>query len=79
MTRYNHFAPVPYSPVNFKSVEIGQKFRIGRFNGKRHIYMLTVKTGDLSYKEVRTQKEHTLFSSDFIVYEYQNKPTHDKE
>ena len=71
MSRYNHFAPVKYEPINFNTLKVDQKFRMGIWKKKRHSYVIMIKTGDLTYTETKNKKEHQLFSNDLIVYKYE--------
>lgn len=71
MSRYNHFAKSKYEPMNFQLVQVGQKFRMGRHSGKRRGYVIMIKTGSLSYVELKSNKEHTLYGNDFTVYKCQ--------
>lgn len=68
MARYNHFAPVDYEPISFKDVEIGQKVKLAKHKGNRTSYIIITKTGDLSYVELKSKKEHTLFGNNLTVY-----------
>lgn len=73
MTRYNHFAPEKYPRIGFGSVGIGEKFRANKWDGKkarRNIVM--VKTGELSYMELKSKKEYTAINIEFDVYSYNN-------
>ena len=71
MSRYNHFAPLAYVPINFSTLEVGQKFRMVKFKGKIRRYLIMEKTGDLTYIELKSKIEHKLFNSDINVYKYE--------
>jgi hypothetical protein len=71
LARYNHFSPQVYQSVWFYEIKIGEKFRSDKFkDGKRRKDIIMVKTGNLSYKELRSDKEYNLISSEFIVSSY---------
>lgn len=70
MARYNHFAHIKYEPINFSTVEIGQKFRMGKHRGNRHRYLVMIKTGELSYQELKSKVDHAPHDKNFIVYKY---------
>jgi len=68
MSRYNHFGLQKYIEINFKDLDIAHSFRLTKFDGKRRRKdILMIKTGPLSYMEVKSKKEYTLFSSDLSV------------
>ena len=71
MSRYNHFAPLKYVPINFSTLKDGDKFRMAKFKGKIRRYLIMVKTGDLTYMELKSKIEHTLHNSDITVYKYE--------
>ena len=69
MARYNHFADIKYPKLNFKDLNIGDDFRYGRYKNNRHGFVIATKTGDLSFVEKRSKKEHTLFDNNgYVVY-----------
>lgn len=73
MSRYNHFTPRKFQTIDFKDVKVGEKFRMDKHKGKiarRDIVM--VKTGDLSYRELISKREYTLFSGILKVSHYKN-------
>lgn len=69
MSRYNHFSPIKYKPVPFDEINIGQKFRKDLFKGNiRRKNIIMIKTGLLSYQEIKNKKQYTIIHSDnFIV------------
>lgn len=75
MTRYNHFKEPKYEPISFKSVEIGQTFRMSKWKGKTRRYLMCKKTGDFGYMEVKSGKEHTLYGNEFTVYKHEPPKT----
>jgi hypothetical protein len=68
MAYWNHFAEEKFDPILFKEIEIGQKFRVGLFKGKRRSVVIAEKTGMLTYVEVRSKTEHYLLSDEIRVY-----------
>lgn len=68
MSRYNHFAPVKYEPVNFSSITVGEKFRMRKYKGRNARYLIMKKTGELTFMEVKSKVEHVLHNSDITVY-----------
>jgi hypothetical protein len=71
MSRYNHFAPVKYEPVNFNEVSVGQKFRMRKYNGQIARYLIMKKTGEFTYEELKSKAEHKLYNTDITVYKYE--------
>jgi hypothetical protein len=68
MSYYNHFAFEKYLAVGFADLKVGDKFRKDLFNGKkRRRDIIMIKTGDLSYIEQRSKKEHILFTPNIYV------------
>jgi hypothetical protein len=71
MSRYNHFSKKEYSPICFGQLEVGEKFRNDFFTGKRRRKdIVCIKTGDLSYKELKSGRDYKVFSSAFDVAVY---------
>lgn len=70
MSRYNHFADVKYEPVRFSALQVGDKFRMAKWKGKTRRYLIMIKTGELSYVELKANIENALFNSDINVYKY---------
>jgi hypothetical protein len=69
MARYNHFKDILYPKLNFNSLNIGEEFRYGRYKNGRHGFVIAIKTGELTFIEKRSKKEHALFNSDdYVVY-----------
>ena len=65
MARYNHFGLQKHKQIMFLSLEVGDKFRQDFFkNGRRRKDIICVKTGELSYIEEKSKKEHTLYSAE---------------
>jgi hypothetical protein len=59
MAYYNHFAERKYKSIKFINLEIGDKFRNDFFKGKRRRkYIICIKTGELTYIEQYSKKEH---------------------
>lgn len=77
MTRWNHFAPIKYARINFSELKIGDRFRNDFWHrGRRRADIICIKTGELSYIEQRSKREHTLFSvSNYTVYSYDRAST----
>ncbi len=71
MSRYNHFAPLKYAPINFNTLKDGDKFRMDKWKGKRRRSVIMKKTGDLTYMELKSKIEHKLYYSDITVYKYE--------
>lgn len=62
MAYWNHFSTHKYKQILFASIQIGEEFREDFFKGKRRrADIICVKTGELSYIEKRSKKEHKLF------------------
>ena len=69
MARYNHFSDIKYPKLNFKDLNIGDDFRYGRYKNNRHGFVIATKTGDFSFVEKRSKKEHILHhNDDYVVY-----------
>ena len=69
MARYNHFKDIIYPKIMFNELSIGDEFRYGRYKNGRHGFVIAVKTGELTFTERRSKKEHTLINSDsYVVY-----------
>lgn len=68
MARWNHFGKPKYRQILFSDVKVHEKFRNDLFkNKRRRSNIIMVKTGNLSYKELKSGKEHTAVSDTFIV------------
>jgi len=68
MAYWNHFAKNKYKQIMFSSLNVGDKFRKDSFkNKRRRTDIICIKTGELSYMEERSKKEHTLFSVDKLT------------
>mgnify|MGYP003603438534 CR=1 FL=1 len=69
MARYNHFKDIPYPKIDFITLNIGEEFRYGRYKNGIHGFVIAIKTGELTFVEKRSKKEHLLFNAnDYIVY-----------
>ena len=55
----------------FKSLAIGDKFRVVKWRGKRRSVVIAIKTGEKTYIEERSKKETSLFYVDnYEVYAF---------
>lgn len=55
----------------FKDLAINDKFRVGKWRGKRRSVVIAIKTGEKTYIEERSKKETSLFSVDnYEVYAF---------
>jgi hypothetical protein len=73
MAYWNHFSPKKYTSIKFMDLNIGDKFRNDFFkNKRRRADIICVKTGELTYIEQKSKKEHKyLFvNSDTDVYSF---------
>lgn len=75
MSRYNHFSKKIYLDVLFSDVQIGSLFRNDfHLGGRRRKDIICVRTGELTYIEQSSKKEHTIHSVDnFTVSSYAEK------
>ncbi len=68
MAYWNHFAPLKYPLIKFIDLKVGDKFRRDFFEksnsrygtGKRRPSIVCIKTGELTYIEQRSKKEHAF-------------------
>lgn len=71
MARYNHFKESPYKQIAFKSVKVGDRFRVGKYKNDRHSFIVAIKTGDNSYIEQYSKKMVVLHTTvGYMVYQY---------
>ena len=71
MAYWNHFVEDTRTKVMFKDLNVGDKFRVGKWRGNRRSVVIAIKTGEKSYIEERSKKEHSLFSVDnYQVYAF---------
>lgn len=71
MARYNHFSTQKYKELNFHSLAIMDSFRMDKRDGnRRRKDILMIKTGPLTYREVKSKKEYTLLNTDIIVHSH---------
>ena len=71
MSIYNHFADKKYPSICFGALNEGDKFRMNKWSGKRRrMDIQMIKTGDLTYMELKSKKKYSLFSSAFDVSEF---------
>lgn len=69
MARYNHFAVNNRKQIRFDELKVGDNFFIGKHINGRSKKVKSVKTGDLSYREIASKSEQSLHHShNFIVY-----------
>lgn len=74
MSWFNHFSECPYEQIMFKDLKVGEEFRRGKHTGNHCCYILCVKSGELTYTEKKSKKEHQLFSADnYTVYSKEAK------
>lgn len=74
MSRYNHFKEHNFKAILFKDLDVGNLFRFGRYYNGRHNFIIAIKTGDLSFIEKKSKREHILSSNErYLVYEMSNQ------
>ena len=71
MAYWNHFSEDTRTKIMFKDLTVGDKFRVGKWRGKRRSVVIAIKTGEKTYIEERSKKETSLFSVDnYEVYAF---------
>ena len=69
MAYWNHFAEDTRTKIMFKDLAINDKFRVGKWRGKRRSLVIAIKTGEKTYIEERSKKETSLYLVDnYEVY-----------
>jgi hypothetical protein len=75
MAYYNHFGKMKYEQLLFSQVGVSEKFRMDKFKNKRRRKdVICVKTGDLSYYELKSKKEYSLAHLDGLYVSHFDKP-----
>lgn len=73
MARYNHFSLKKYVQISFSDLNVGDKFR-NDFHDKntkrRRRDVVCVKTGYLTYEELRSREPRSFFKEDANVSSY---------
>jgi hypothetical protein len=75
MAYWNHFSERKYQQIYFKSLNVGDKFRVDRFKQKRRRKdIIMIKKSDTEYYEFKSGKYYKYFSKEAAdtakVYSY---------